>query len=158
MRLTRKSRRPAQLCLAIALIASLGCSSRKAKVAAPDSGAWVDEFVRQGCYDCLLDARKAYDRLAASSAAALARVFEMDLLLALREKELSIDPSATLLHAESLVPRLAALPAGRMLRSSSSSRKMPAAGGCCRQEKTGEQHRLDMARQRLDPFNRRSRG
>ena len=57
--------------------------------------------------------------------AALSRVFEIDLLLALREKELSIDPTVTLAHAESLVPRLTALsasakatadqPAGRML-------------------------------------------
>ena len=84
MRLTRKGRRPAQLCLAIALIASFGCSSRKAKVAAPDSGAWIEEFVRQGCYDCLLDARRAYEQLSTRSAAALSRVFEIDLLLALR--------------------------------------------------------------------------
>ena len=83
-----------------------GCASRSAKVVGPDRGAWADELVRQGCYDCLLDARAAYERLAGSSAAALARVFEVDLLLALREKELSIDPTATLAHAESLVPRL----------------------------------------------------
>ena len=102
-------------CLAIVLMAALGCSSRKATVAAPDSGAWIDEFVRQGCYDCLLDARKAYEQLATRSAAALSRVFEVDLLLALREKELSIDPSATLAHAGSLVPRLAGLAANRML-------------------------------------------
>ena len=109
MRVTR------HLCLAIVLIAALGCSSRKARVAAPDSGAWVDEFVRQGCYDCLLDARRAYERLAASSPTALSRLFEMDLLLALREKELSIDATATLADAESLVPRLATVPAQRML-------------------------------------------
>jgi tetratricopeptide (TPR) repeat protein len=125
MRLKRTSRWQTHFCLAIVLIAALGCSSRKARVAAPDSGAWIEEFVRQGCYDCLLDARKAYEQLSTRSAAALSRVFEMDLLLALREKELSIDPSATLAHAESLVPRLTAVstsakatadqPAGRML-------------------------------------------
>jgi tetratricopeptide (TPR) repeat protein len=96
-------------------MAALGCSSRKAKVAPPDSGAWIEEFVRQGCYDCLLDARKAYEPLAARSPALLSRVFEIDLLLALREKELSIDPSATLARAEALVPRLGKIPAGRML-------------------------------------------
>ena len=115
MRPTRNRRWQAHLCLAMVLIAALGCSSRKAKIATPDSGAWVDEFVRQGCYDCLLDARKAYEQLAPKSAAALRRMFEVDLLLALREKELSIDPTATLAHAEALVPRLAALPADRML-------------------------------------------
>jgi tetratricopeptide (TPR) repeat protein len=98
----------------LAAILAAGCGKRSAKIA-PDSGAWVDELVRQGCYDCLLDARKAYEQLAVRSAAALSRVFEMDLLLALREKELSIDPTATLAHAESLVPRLAKLPADRML-------------------------------------------
>src|SRR5689334_22098970 len=73
----------ARICLAIVLMAALGCSSRKAKVAPPDSGAWIEEFVRQGCYDCLLDARKAYEPLAARSPALLSRVFEIDLLLAL---------------------------------------------------------------------------
>jgi tetratricopeptide (TPR) repeat protein len=98
----------AHLILLLAAILATGCGKRTVTIA-PDSGAWVDEFVRQGCYDCLLDARKAYERLAVKSAVALARVFEMDLLLALREKELSIDATATLSHAESLVPRLAAL-------------------------------------------------
>ena len=115
MPLKRTSRWRTHACLAIVLIAALGCSSRKARVAAPDSGAWIEEFIRQGCYDCLLDARKAYEQLAARSPAALSRVFEIDLLLALREKELSIDPSATLARAEALVPRLGRVPAGRML-------------------------------------------
>lgn len=103
--------------ISLVLLAGLaaGCASRSAKVAVPDGGAWADELVRQGCYDCLLDARAAYERLAANSPAALARVFEVDLLLALREKELSIDPTATLARAESLVPRLAKLPAAAML-------------------------------------------
>src|SRR5688572_13793423 len=94
---------------------TVGCASRSAKAVEPDRGAWADELVRQGCYDCLLDARTAYERLAATSAGALTRVFEIDLLLALREKELSIDPTATLAHAESLVLRLAKVPAGDML-------------------------------------------
>ena len=103
----RTASRWIHLCLGIALIGSTACGSRAAKIADPDRGAWADELVRQGCYDCLLDARAAYERLAASSPAALARVFKVDLLLALREKELSIDPAATLAHAEALVPRLA---------------------------------------------------
>src|SRR5688572_25604440 len=104
-----------RICLVLLVALAAGCGSRSAKVAEPDRGTWADELVRQGCYDCLLDAKAAYERLAGSSAAALARVFEVDLLLALREKELSIDPTATLAHAESLVPRLAKLPADRLL-------------------------------------------
>jgi tetratricopeptide (TPR) repeat protein len=96
-----------RICLVLLAALAAGCGSRSAKMGEPDRGAWADELVRQGCYDCLLDARAGYERLATSSAAALARVFEVDLLLALREKELSIDPTATLAHAESLVPRLA---------------------------------------------------
>ena len=95
-----------RICLVLLAGLTLGCASRSAKAVEPDRGAWADELVRQGCYDCLLDARTAYERLAAASAAALTRVFEVDLLLALREKELSIDPTATQAHAESLVPRL----------------------------------------------------
>src|SRR5688572_18399905 len=98
-----------RICLVLLAALAAGCGSRSAKVVEPDRGAWADELVRQGCYDCLLDARAAYERLAGSSAAALARVFEVDLLLALREKELSIDPTATLAHAASFVPRLTGL-------------------------------------------------
>src|SRR5688572_17226328 len=98
-----------RICLVLLVALAAGCGSRSAKVAEPDRGTWADELVRQGCYDCLLDAKAAYERLAGSSAAALARVFEIDLLLALREKELSIDTTATLAHAESLIPRLTGL-------------------------------------------------
>lgn len=104
-----------RICLVLLAALAAACGSRSARVVEPDRGAWADELVRQGCYDCLLDARAAYERLAANSAAALARVFEVDLLLALREKELSIDPTATLAHAESLVPRLSKLPADQLL-------------------------------------------
>ena len=96
-----------RLCLLLLAAAAAGCASRSAKVAEPDRGSWADELVRQGCYDCLLDARAAYERLTTSSPAAMVRVFEVDLLLAMREKELSIDATATLAHAASIVPRLA---------------------------------------------------
>ena len=134
-----------RICLVLLVGLTLGCASRSAKAVEPDRGAWADELVRQGCYDCLLDARTAYERLAATSAGALTRVFEVDLLLALREKELSIDPTATLAHAESLVPRLErlrppegatpALPTG-CWPSSEAFRRMPPAAGCCRQRTT----------------------
>jgi tetratricopeptide (TPR) repeat protein len=75
--------------------------------------AIADELVAQGCYDCLLDARAQYESLSARTPALLWKVFEVDLLLALREKELSIDPTATLTRAESLIPRLSKpLPGG----------------------------------------------
>jgi hypothetical protein len=56
--------------------------------------------VLEGCYDCLLDTRGIYARLAQSNdrktaASAVARLFETDVLLALREKELALDSSPT---------------------------------------------------------------
>ena len=116
LRFARAGARALRLCpIILTLIATLACGSRSARVAEPDSAGWADELVRQGCYDCLLDARSPYERLAARSAAALTRVFEIDLLLALREKELSIDATPTLSRAESLVPRLVKIPAAGML-------------------------------------------
>ena len=91
-----------------------GCGQRTARVVTPARDS-ADELVRQGCYDCLLEARAEYERRAARSSPALVRLFEVDLLLALREKELAIDPDATLNRATSLVPKLAAVPADRIL-------------------------------------------
>ncbi len=47
----------------------------------------------QGCYDCLLEARATYARVGVGKARPLviARLFETDLLITLREKELALD-------------------------------------------------------------------
>ena len=93
------------LVLLLAAILATGCGKRTVKIG-PDSGAWVDEFVRQGCYDCLLDARKAYEQLAVKSAAAC-RGFRDGLLLALRRK--AVDRPTPPCPTRALVPRLATL-------------------------------------------------
>jgi len=70
----------------------------------------------RGCYDCLLAARDEYTGLAGSSASGPAsiatRLFETDLLIAVREKELGLPPSQALAEAHrlaaSLPPRSAA--------------------------------------------------
>ena len=107
-------RSAARSLLVLALFVACGCSQRTARVSIPTRDV-ADELVRQGCYDCLLEAKAEYQRRAATSPPALNRLFEVDLLLALREKELALDPDATLNHAASLVPKLPSLPADRIL-------------------------------------------
>jgi tetratricopeptide (TPR) repeat protein len=101
--------------LLVAVFALSGCGPRIAKITVADPLAGPDELVRQGCYDCLLDARVQYERLSAQFPAVLMKVFEVDLLLALREKELSVDATSTLARAAALVARLPKLPAERFL-------------------------------------------
>jgi tetratricopeptide (TPR) repeat protein len=78
----------------------------------------ADAEVEKGCYDCLLEARGAYERVAQSPAraAVLPRLLAVNLLLALREKELALDPASSLAAARALVPELApALDAPRLI-------------------------------------------
>ena len=75
----------------------------------PERLARAAALVAEGCYDCLLDARHIYAGLAGNepSGAALGlRMFELDLLLALREKELALASGASLDRARAAVPRL----------------------------------------------------
>lgn len=99
-------------CAAIVLS---GCGPKTARTVAPALPDVADELVKAGCYDCLLDARSEYERRAARSAAAVLRLFEVNVLLAIREKELAIDAAETLERAASLLPKLSGVPADRML-------------------------------------------
>ena len=62
----------------------------------------------QGCYDCLLEARDGYQRAAVGETRSLVilRLFESELLIALREKELALDPAAALTRARALAREL----------------------------------------------------
>lgn len=107
--------------VAAALSLTLGCASLRARRAdAVDIGT-ADQRVLEGCYDCLLEARDVYARVAAArdrtnAAVAVVRLFETELLLALREKELALDWRPAMQRARVLVPRLpATLEAGRLL-------------------------------------------
>lgn len=73
--------------------------------------------VLAGCYDCLLEARDIYAGLAVgrNRPPLILRLFEVELLLALREKELAMDPSATVARARALMPELPALADGARL-------------------------------------------
>src|SRR4029453_6949153 len=77
--------------------------------------------VLEGCYDCVQDARRTFERLAAgkrskSSPAAVARLFQTDVLIALREKELGLDSRGAMERAQALAPRVpATFEAGRVI-------------------------------------------
>jgi len=74
----------------------------------PSQLAAADAALLRGCYDCLIEARESYHRLARGSGRAQSwtRVFEADLLIALREKELGLSPSGALTEARHIATEL----------------------------------------------------
>ena len=111
--------------LGACLAATLACASAPrtpgaadlAALAAADRAA-ADTRVLDGCYDCLIEAQATYERLAAGPArqGLLVPMFEVALLMALREKELALDSTATFARATALGAELPpALEAARHL-------------------------------------------
>ena len=100
----------AATCLVVAatIVFTAGCAARSRATTVADL-ARADALVHDGCYDCLLEAAATYDRLPASRATLL-RLVEVHLLLALREKELSLDPAASIDRATRLMARLPSTP------------------------------------------------
>ena len=97
-----------------ALIVATGCAARSTPSTAAEQ-VRADALVREGCYDCLLDARAAYERMPASEAT-IVKLIEVNLLLALREKELALDAAASIDRAAQLTARLRSTPdAGALL-------------------------------------------
>ena len=88
--------------------AMTACASLPISPAAQARLAAADGLVRQGCYDCLREAREAYQAAAVGRARPLVlpRLFETTLLLGLRERELALDSSATFAAARALAPEL----------------------------------------------------
>src|SRR4051794_38050936 len=78
----------------------LACAARPPAPRSP-MVADADAALLQGCYDCLIEARRLYRSAAtgASAAALMPRMFETDLLIALREKELGLPASGALADA-----------------------------------------------------------
>lgn len=87
---------------------ALGCGSPPIAHPQPALLARADAALLQGCYDCLLEARASYRRLAlgAERPRIVARVFEADLLIALREKELGLPPSDAMRDARRISAEL----------------------------------------------------
>jgi hypothetical protein len=107
------------LCLALAA-STTSCAARRIRAENALALAAADARVLEGCYDCLLEAKGTYEQLAKSkylepdSIAQL--LFETELLIALRERELALDWRPTLERATALVPRVPrGLDANRLL-------------------------------------------
>ena len=110
----RRPRRVAELAVVLVTILALaGCASARARKDNERALAEADAKVLEGCYQCLQDARATYARLATgkhalpkNAAPMSVRLFETDVLLALRNKELGLDPRPVLAEARSVAPRL----------------------------------------------------
>jgi tetratricopeptide (TPR) repeat protein len=85
-----------------------GCRSAAVKTADVEVLAAADANEFRGCYDCLVDAHDTYLHLAVGKTRPLviARLFETDLLLTLRRKELAMDAAEFLTEARALAPEL----------------------------------------------------
>lgn len=77
------------------------CAPRIVKQA-PSQQVAADDALLRGCYDCLIDAREIYRRLSNAEA----WVFETDLLIALREKEIGLPASGALVEARRIAKDL----------------------------------------------------
>jgi hypothetical protein len=88
--------------VAAALLAS-ACATRGPQVSLSAELARADNLIRQGCYDCLIEAAGIYAGLGSTHRrAVVGRMLEVELLLVLREKELAIDPAGRLTAAAAL--------------------------------------------------------
>jgi tetratricopeptide (TPR) repeat protein len=97
--------RTGTLPVALAVLTS-ACAAR-APLRAPLDVARADDLTRQGCYACLIDARAMYDgAIGAERQSTRMRALEVELLLVLREKELSIDSTATMSRARAIAAEL----------------------------------------------------
>jgi tetratricopeptide (TPR) repeat protein len=94
--------------LLAAVLVSSSCASVPIKKADALALADADARVLEGCYDCLIEARDVYARVAVGKARPLVvqRLFETELLLTLREKELALDSSQSLGRARALAKEL----------------------------------------------------
>jgi len=107
--------RPVVLAALVVSLAGLpACKSAPKKPPAPDPNiallAEADAKFLEGCYDCLREARIAYERVAAGPArpTVIGRLFETNLLIALREKEFALDSSDALNRARQISTELPA--------------------------------------------------
>ena len=102
------------------MVAATGCAGRRVRQETAAALAAADARILDGCYDCLLTARATYERLASSKYmrrdTVMLRLFETELLIALREKELQLDWEPALERARALGRALpSAIDAHRLL-------------------------------------------
>src|ERR1051325_7754272 len=79
--------------LTLGFLVATGCASAPIKKIDLSALAAADALVLNGCYECLLEARATYERIGVGKARPLviARLFETQLVIAMRERELARD-------------------------------------------------------------------
>jgi tetratricopeptide (TPR) repeat protein len=94
--------------IAFSMALMLGCASPRVGRPPPRTLADADAELLAGCYDCLLNSRASYRWLATvgGRASVIVQVFETDLLIALREKEVGIPPSDAIVEARRIATEL----------------------------------------------------
>jgi len=97
---------------AAACLVVIACGSKRPVVPAPPDLSGLEQAdaqILQGCYDCLLDAQAIYRRIGRGTGRplVLTKLFETSLLIALRHKELALDPSEPLAEARAIASELA---------------------------------------------------
>jgi tetratricopeptide (TPR) repeat protein len=95
-------------CLILLVGLATGCASAPIKKSDVASLASAQTRVLEGCYQCLLEARDVYQRVAVGKARPLvvARLFETWVLIGLRERELALDSTEAFAKARALLPEL----------------------------------------------------
>lgn len=93
--------------LAMAVMVS-ACAS--APIRKQDQASLADARARllEGCYDCLIEARDTFRRVAVGRARPLlvTELFEAEVLIGMREQEFAVDPTDAFARAEALLPEL----------------------------------------------------
>jgi hypothetical protein len=97
-----------RILMVTALLASTACASASLKRGEQQAIQRADGLVLEGCYTCLAEARDLYEKalIQRRPPALVQRLFEIDLLTALREKELAMDPAPALARARALATEL----------------------------------------------------
>lgn len=87
----------------------MNTAAEAARIAA-ETRAFAELRVSEGCYDCLLEAKAAYEKLGVSQGrpSVAMRLFEIELLLTVRERELAMESAASLTRARALASELPA--------------------------------------------------
>ncbi len=94
--------------LAAAILVATGCASAPLREADRQRVAEADARVLDGCLTCLQEARDTYEALAETAARPilLSRLFDVNILIALRESELAISSTAAIEKATAISAEL----------------------------------------------------
>jgi hypothetical protein len=98
----------------IGVLALAACGGKKVNSAAEaariaaQTRAFAELRVTDGCYDCLLEAKAAYEKLAGLQGrpSVIVRLFEIEMMLVVRERELAMDSSESLARVRAVAKEL----------------------------------------------------